>query len=552
MIKLRSFAVGLLSLLLVSGMTVAQGAEPPPPWERGVPEQPGRSELKSAVVSRNSDGDWELRVQALHTGPGLHTMLYVFAPLGGEPDSGETNVGSMGISLGLREYLVPLRRPYKMTKSEAFSTDRLVIRVMPKWLAGEVAASMELKHTIHWADRETDGIQTSMQGRTVDQLVDDAVKQMDDRWDLARRTAAAMLDRARKRDPSHVRAMVESARFALFIEKPEGGPGPEQVKRAEQLLVAALQREPNQAEALILLGLMRGVQGRQDEAEQLFQRAEANEPANIHLWLYWGQLNLAQGREDEAIRRFKQAINRPRSIPSHERAREQAFDALLQLLAKRPDVGELEDIHRQHMQYAGPHSCAAVRYAGFLVRRRAAFDQAIELAGQGCDDQGGRLVKGLAYYGQWAAAKDRLVKDGLLSLAQVHLPYSPRMWREMVASEAQFKVSQRLRAETRADVDVPDDKGLTALSIALQEGDTVAAQRLMRLGGRPEKLVGAEQMPAALVPLLRRDVATVRWLAKQGVKVASLRYQGLTGLEIARQDGDPELVQAVTGKDRKP
>src|SRR5215210_3176520 len=80
-----------------------------------------------------------------------------------------------------------------------------------------------------------------------------------------------------------------------------------QLERAEAELNALLRREPREANALNLLGVIRAEQKRADEAERLFMRALEAEPTLLGAYLNLGQLYLDSRKADRALWAFTEA-----------------------------------------------------------------------------------------------------------------------------------------------------------------------------------------------------------------------------------------------------
>jgi hypothetical protein len=58
-------------------------------------------------------------------------------------------------------------------------------------------------------------------------------------------------------------------------------------------------------------------------------------------------------------------------------------------------------------------------------------------------------------------------------------------------------------------------------------------------------------MPAALIPVLARDLQGVKLLRRSGVDYSKLKFRGITALDYAKQSGDRELIDALgTDRDR--
>ena len=64
-------------------------------------------------------------------------------------------------------------------------------------------------------------------------------------------------------------------------------------------------------------------------------------------------------------------------------------------------------------------------------------------------------------------------------------------------------------------------------------------------------MVGAEQMPVALLPVLAGDLAGIALMQRAGVDDSQLRFRGTTALDFARQSGDDRLLRAVDPGSRR-
>jgi hypothetical protein len=64
-----------------------------------------------------------------------------------------------------------------------------------------------------------------------------------------------------------------------------------------------------------------------------------------------------------------------------------------------------------------------------------------------------------------------------------------------------------------------------------------------------DTMVGAEEMPVALLPIVNDDIDGVRLMQQSGVDYTKLSYHGVTALEFARQNGRADLLD-VLGHER--
>ena len=83
---------------------------------------------------------------------------------------------------------------------------------------------------------------------------------------------------------------------------------------AERYLSKAIKLAPEQADAHMLLGRLRYLQGRDEEAMQLYMRAREIEPDHPSADLYMGDLAYVQNRHARAIAYYKAAVSKPERV----------------------------------------------------------------------------------------------------------------------------------------------------------------------------------------------------------------------------------------------
>lgn len=79
-------------------------------------------------------------------------------------------------------------------------------------------------------------------------------------------------------------------------------------RKAEQTLRAVLQANPNQAEALNLLGIAAGKQGRIEESEALFRKAVGSDPSLATAWANLAQLYKQRGDDERALQTLEEGL----------------------------------------------------------------------------------------------------------------------------------------------------------------------------------------------------------------------------------------------------
>ncbi len=358
----------------------------------------------------------------------------------------------------------------------------------------------------------------------------------------------SMLEQVLERDPRFVPAYVELARIAM-----KTGWGPDGLHQAEVLLDSALKIEPDSANAKILQGYVYAHQKRYPAAEALFVDAARSNPPNLWLWANWGELLVMQAKQDEAIAKYREVTARPNNHDSYERARLDAYQNLLKLLAARNDADGMEAVYEQHQRGDSMReSCITAGYARFMLNIRGSPDRAISIAREipdiDCDGASSRNIIGVASYLIWTRASG---KDGTdaLNQARIYLPPGARAF-YLLASSGRTMPAARKLLDMGESIDRKDNEGMTALGQALQARDSEAAERLLNLGAHADVPVGVDDMPVALIPVFGEDLDTIRALRRGGVDYSKIRYRNATALDFARRTGDEALLQALTGKQR--
>lgn len=123
-------------------------------------------------------------------------------------------------------------------------------------------------------------------------------------------------------------------------------------------------------------------------------------------------------------------------------------------------------------------------------------------------------------------------------------PGGPRVLYQLAASERTVAAVQPLKATGEA-IDPLDNRKFNALAYALERRDLEAARRLLRLGARPDTLVGEADMPVALLPVISADLDAVRLMRQFKVDDSKLRFQGSTAIDHAKRMGDRRLLEAL-------
>jgi len=390
---------------------------------------------------------------------------------------------------------------------------------------------------IEWPDEET------IQARP-ENVLKRAVALIDSEQPQAIREAGVMLQTLLARMPAFDPAYVELARVAMKTQGPAGLP------QAEQLIQSALQIRPDSVDARILLAYVYGHQKRYAEAEALNKQLEQQAPDNLWLLTNMGELARLQGHDDVAIAKYREVLAHPPTQDKYDRARHWTYEMLLQLLWDRKDMDGVEALYRQRVADYKEASCTSAHLAQFLLMVRGDADGAIATMRAapegGCGDELGRKVLGLAHYVKWATGPEEQRAESLRQ-ARVFMPPGPLVFYHLAASEATAPVARKL-VTAGDNINAQNAEHLDALTYALRGRDYPAASRLLRLGARTDSLVGDEQIPVSLVPVLMQDVEGVTLLRRAGVDYSRVRFRGATATDFARSVGNAQLLRALEPK----
>jgi tetratricopeptide (TPR) repeat protein len=417
------------------------------------------------------------------------------------------------------------------------------VKLLRDMMGNEVVASSQIDRVIDWPDFQTWARDQMLAQRSPENNLEHATALIDSEDEAQLHEAKAILEQLISQNPRLDQGYVELARIAM-----KSNWGPEGLHQAETLLSSALQIRPDSANAKILLGYVYAHQHRFRKAEAVFAEAAESNPPNLWLWTNWGELLEMQEKREQAMSKYREAIARPMTHDTYDRARANAYHSLLALLEQRKDLDGMEALYKQRMAEFGHGSCYSSDYARFKLQVRGDTQGAIDLArgalNQDCEDSSARQVLGLAEYVLWANSTG-LQRTDALNQARIFLPAGPMLFYQLASSDRTAAAAKQLiKAGER--VDQRDNEGMTALARALQSEDLAAAHRLLVLGARPDTLVGPFEIPVALIPVMQGNLDAVRTLQQAGVDYSKLRYRGASALDLATQSGNKALVRALS------
>lgn len=320
-----------IGLLLVLVLVLGYLAHPIIPglsnWQSSPQVEPplaGKNTISALNVHKNEQGVWILEFDYFYTDLPRFANLQVVLP---ERLGVQTDVESQFINVkrGSQHVSTVLQRPYKSNVSvdDGITTRQVVVKFVQ---GGQTLVSAHIDKVIEWPNWRTWVLNKELDGKTNEDVLKKAVALIDFGDTASLEQAKHILERIITKDPKYQAAYVELARIAM-----KSNWGIEGLHQAENLLSSALQIQPDNANAKILLGYVYTHQKRFKEAETLFTEVSRGESTNLWLWANWGQLLAMQGKTDQAMQKYREAVTRPLSHDTYDRARLDAFAKLRNL-----------------------------------------------------------------------------------------------------------------------------------------------------------------------------------------------------------------------------
>jgi Tfp pilus assembly protein PilF len=519
----------------------APTAAPPTASHQYPAPLPGRNEVSGLTVKRDDEGRWVVSFDYFYTGEPAMAMLKVRIkrpPGMTDLPYGQKELDFGGISAQRGRHSHTL-----MIGHAGFEQPTTTPGVMGLLMVDDtVIASAEDKTVIAWPAQWAWIQERELASKSVEQLIHLARTRIDQGQEVDLTYARKVLDRALAKDPRAPEAFIELARIALIAKW-----GTEGWRQAESLLQSALLIDPLSTNARILMGHVLAYQGRHKESEAVLTEAAKRPNNNLWLWVNWGQLYLLQGKVDQAMAKFQLAVAQPPVNDTYDRARREAFRRMLILLKERGDLNFMEALHKQRVDDYADEGCFNADYGRFMLLLRGNAQAAITSAkhglAKGCEVDSAREVLGLAHYVIWGNQQVTGWQSALHQ-ARIYLPLNAKALLLMAASDSTHGALKALLASGEK-IDQLDNQSLTALTMAVVERDWKAATVLIKLGAKPNALVGQTQVPVAMIPVLNSDLEGVKFFKRMGVDFSKLRFQGMTALEIARQIGHRAVLEGV-------
>ncbi len=547
----------LMAILLV----LVGGCLSKPLWENigsgiqaDAPPLPGEDSISIPTIRQDDNGRWFADMDYYFTGKTkwancTFTLLDVVDPMPAQASGADRSVAVPGkgwcgrLERGRHHLHFEMRLP---PRGEASTTQGLSVQI-----AGghpEVTlATRRVTQRIDWPDADTAQLQFETMGKSSDQIITLAAREIDVSTHSSVAHAKQLLEKVINQDPGADAAYVELARATMRTNWSSEG-----LHQAESLLQSALRIRPDSVNAKILMGYVQAHQHRYKEAQAAFTDASKSDPPNLWLWSNWGELLEMQGLALPAIEKYREALTRPPTHDTYDRARSFAYDHALALLESRRDFSAMAPLYKQRASEYGASGCGNAAYARFELLQAADAAAAIAIArlaiATQCDEQvSARDVLGMAFYSQWNANPESAAGQSALNQARVYLPVGARAFYLLAGNDRTLPAARRLTA-IHESVDALDNQDMNALAYALTQHELQTAKRLIGLGARPDLPVGAAKMPAAFIPVANEDAEGIRLMQHSGIDYTTLRFQGTTAVEQARHLGRPELLKMLDPK----
>jgi len=514
---------------------------------------PGNAEISGLKVTQAPNGHWQVDFDYFYPGGSGAAWYRIFQRAMGDGPAKvpEYASASQPVMRGRGHVKTELPRP--VNDAQRLTREvKVTLEFSGANGSHGIAASQVVPVSIEWPSFEAMAANDAASRGTPEQVVAaqalkiDAAKDEDDLREIRN-----VLEVVVKNHPKTDSAYIELARVAMKAKW-----GPEGLSQAEGLLDAARGIRADNPNTQVLAGYVYAHQQRFKEASLQFDQAAKSPTPNLWLWTNWGEMLEMQGKPDAAVEKYKHAIEHPPKDDTYDRARREAFGRLIALARQRHDLQAVDALYRQRAADYGAGNCYGAAYADFLLYEKFDIEGALAATGKlqagQCPSVDLNEIPGAVNYVKWAAAKEP-ERAELLRQARVQFPSGPKLFYRLASNDKMFDAARQLVA-AGDKIDQVDNMNFTALSYALQQRDGATVRRLVRLGAHPDAPVGPQKIPAALIPVINRDLNGVKLMMSLGVDYSKLRYNGATALDHARQTQDRELLEvleAAKGKGMK-
>lgn len=340
--------------------------------------------------------------------------------------------------------------------------------------------------------------------------------------------------------------LVEMARYHIKSESPDG------VKRAENLLLKAVSKEPEYAEGRLLLGYVYTLQGLYVEAEE--QYADAEQLGTDNLWLYANRgLNYQlQQKVHAALDMYLLAVETPSENTSTFQVRKWIYDSS-DLFALLLIDQQFEQAVRHYDKYAKlvpSQPCVCQLKASILLHHLDKPRESIKSysAAQDAGCTAKNATAALAYYLLW----HRGLETGS-AFAQLKSDYISAQ--SYAVDDASLLFAASLSPNTAAlmpalihegkQINAVASDGMTALLYSVAAKNLGSAHRLLQLGADVNQASGQDGLMPLLLAVYTNDAHMVQLLLDAGADPLAPLPNEMSILEFTIFQGAHNLVNLM-------
>ena len=362
--------------------------------------------------------------------------------------------------------------------------------------------------------------------------------------------AQANLESVLNKDPRHVGARIQMARFHLadgHLMHTTYKPG--SLDAATKELRIARSVDPK-AQVGVLSAYIALIQGQSREAIKLLEQAEATESNNPWLHMHWSaalmdlkQFELAEAKLRQGLSQYS-ATDKP-----SEKIVAGFHDNLSSLFTLQ---GKLEEADKEFQTALATHSSAwgHGNYANFLLFFRGMPDAAIVQAEKALSimDYGiGRQTLAAAYYAKWAELKGKDLSSAI-EYSERAKKLGPNLSYIMTQAASFVQAGpaiQKMVKEFMAhgvSIDIKDNNGDTGLTLAAFTGRVQSVVILLKYGANKEAEDG-NGWTALTNAAYKGHTEVVKILAAAGAKINISSRNYPLGLAVVK--GDENMVRTL-------
>lgn len=368
--------------------------------------------------------------------------------------------------------------------------------------------------------------------------------------------AISALNNILAKDPKNTRAYVELARASIKNDKNSRGfSNSDGVLEAERLLSIALKIDPDDTNALILIGHVYTIQDRHVDAIKHLKKAKKIGTGNMWLYYNWGLSLTRSNKKEEAINVLSEGIKQKvylndHRLYSHNRAIPYIYSSLLALLKEKKDWSSMDKVYNRRQRIL-KKSCHSAEYAAFKLKSFGDFKKARSLAttalDRGCTEKIAQRAMALALLANWAQSDVKISENErttLLFRARALYPATPFLIKELASSKHIENIIPLLEKEG-INIDTQDSQGMTALAHSINSHEYAVAKKLISFGANTNVKIGKNEVTPLMMAVAVRDSKLVSLLLRNGANRNKETKSGITAQDIARRYRYKDILELL-------